>query len=82
MEHNQGTELEKTFPKFVLALKLGQLLCVPASLLVTMTILEGPEIKTTIVMRFHLLSTEEKKKGGLISAEISNLVSSIFKREK
>lgn len=39
VEHGQGTQPEKTSPKHVLALQLGQLLCMPASLLVTVTIL-------------------------------------------
>lgn len=39
IEHGQGTQLEKTFPNHALALQLGQLLCMPAFLLVTVTIL-------------------------------------------
>lgn len=39
VEHSQGTQSEKTFPKHVLHLELGQLLCVPVSLVVTVTIL-------------------------------------------
>lgn len=84
MEHNQGTKLKKTLPNYAISLQLGQLVCVPTSFLVTMTIVAGPELKTTIAMRLHLLLTEKKrkKKKRLISSEISNLVSSIFKGEK
>lgn len=56
---DSGTE--KTFHKYVLALQLGQLLCVPSPILVTMTILAGPEMKIAITMRFHLLLTNKGK---------------------
>lgn len=64
MEHNQGAELEKIFPNYAISLQLGQPLWVPASFLVTMTVVAGPELKTAIANEISFASDLKKKRKG------------------